>query len=79
MKKQSRSHLLYLEDMLLVMNRIAGHIAGLHFHRFKQDYKTVDAVIRNFEIIGEVSKKNTGFYQERISPCALGRNVFVKK
>jgi len=28
----------------------------LDFQRFKQDYKTVDAVIRNFEIIGEASK-----------------------
>ncbi|MDX2195530.1 MAG: HepT-like ribonuclease domain-containing protein [Cytophagales bacterium] len=29
---------------------------GLDFQNFKWDYKTVDAVIRNFEIIGEATK-----------------------
>ncbi len=51
--------------MLRAMNRIAGYIAGLHFHGFKQDYKTVDAVIRNFEIIGEASKKIPDFIKKK--------------
>jgi uncharacterized protein with HEPN domain len=38
------------------MDRIQEYIAGLDFQNFKRDYKTVDAVIRNFEIIGEASK-----------------------
>jgi len=38
------------------MIRIAEYISGLDFIDFKRDYKTVDAVIRNFEIIGEASK-----------------------
>ncbi|HKJ43756.1 MAG TPA: DUF86 domain-containing protein [Sunxiuqinia sp.] len=29
---------------------------GYSFDQFKKDYKTVDAVVRNFEIIGEASK-----------------------
>jgi len=47
---------MYLEDMNLAMERIAEYIYGLNYIRFKQDYKTVDAVVRNFEIIGEASK-----------------------
>lgn len=47
---------MYLEDIQTSMNRIAEYIDGLDFTSFKQDYKTVDAVIRNFEIIGEASK-----------------------
>jgi len=39
------------------MTRIAEYIEGYTFDKFKKDYKTVDAVIRNFEIIGEASKK----------------------
>jgi len=35
------------------MNRIADYIGGYNFDDFKKDNKTVDAVIRNFEIIGE--------------------------
>ena len=44
---------MYLEDMNIAMERIAEYIHGYTFIKFKQDYKTVDAVIRNFEIIIE--------------------------
>ena len=47
---------MYLEDILLSMSRISEYIGDLDFISFKRDYKTVDAVIRNFEIIGEASK-----------------------
>ena len=56
MKKEDRSFLMYLEDIKTGMDRIAEYIHGLQFIDFKRDYKTVDAVIRNFEIIGEASK-----------------------
>lgn len=38
------------------MTRIAEYLEGFDFDKFKKDYKTVDAVIRNFEIIGEAVK-----------------------
>jgi uncharacterized protein with HEPN domain len=47
---------MYLEDIQTAMSRIAGYIEGYDFYRFKKDHKTVDAVIRNFEVIGEASK-----------------------
>jgi len=47
---------MYLEDLLLAMNRIAEYIEGLTFMDFKRDHKTADAVIRNFEIIGEAAR-----------------------
>lgn len=47
---------MYLEDMNTAMERIAEYIHGFSFIQFKHDYKTVDAVIRNFEVIGEASK-----------------------
>jgi uncharacterized protein with HEPN domain len=55
-KKEDRAYNMYLEDILTAMKRIAEYIDGYNFKTFKQDYKTVDAVIRNFEIIGEASK-----------------------
>jgi len=57
MKKNERSYKMYLEDIQLAMSRIAEYIEGFDFGRFKKDYKTVDAVIRNFEIIGEAAKR----------------------
>jgi uncharacterized protein with HEPN domain len=55
-KKENRSYRMYLEDIQIAMSRIVEYINGLEFIDFKRDYKTVDAVIRNFEIIGEASK-----------------------
>ena len=56
MKKQDRTYIHYLEDILLSIQRIQEYISDLNFAKFKSDFKTVDAVIRNFEIIGEASK-----------------------
>jgi uncharacterized protein with HEPN domain len=55
---------MYLEDMKLAMDRIAEYIHGYTFIKFKQDYKTVDAVIRNFEVIGEASKNLPNKFKE---------------
>lgn len=46
----------YLEDILKSMLRITEYIDGKKFADFKKDYMLVDAVVRNFEIIGEASK-----------------------
>lgn len=56
MKPNERDNILHLEDIVLAMDRINEYISGLDFVHFKRDYKTVDAVIRNFEVIGEASK-----------------------
>ncbi|TCO07042.1 HepT-like ribonuclease domain-containing protein [Natronoflexus pectinivorans] len=56
MRRENRAYRMYLEDMNIAMERIAEYIHGLSFIQFKRDYKTVDAVIRNFEVIGEAAK-----------------------
>ena len=55
MAKQ-RDYILYLEDIRTSMLRIQEYISGHDADSFQQDHKTVDAVIRNFEIIGEATK-----------------------
>jgi len=55
-KKENRNSKMYLEDMCLAMERIAEYIEGLSLDHLKKDYKTIDAVTRNFEVIGEASK-----------------------
>ncbi len=47
------------------MSRIAEYLEGYTFDQFKKDYKTVDAVIRNFEIIGEASKNLPNHIKEK--------------
>ena len=38
------------------MKRIAEYISGYDLIKFQEDHKTIDAVVRNFEIIGEAAK-----------------------
>lgn len=38
------------------IRRIDDYLAALTFEEFSKDNKTVDAVIRNFAVIGEVAK-----------------------
>lgn len=60
-----REYILYLEDMFLSMQRIEEYLGDLDFKKFKMTYIVVDAVVRNFEIIGEASKKIPTDIQER--------------
>jgi len=46
---------LYLADIYHASNNILKYIKGYGFHDFKKDQKTIDAVLRNLEIIGEAS------------------------
>ena len=56
MKTTEREFILYLEDMMISMVRIEEYLGDLDFKRFKMNYLIVDAIIRNFEVIGEASK-----------------------
>lgn len=67
MKPSDRDPILYLEDIVLSMQRVHEYIHGLDFQQFKWDYKTVDAVIRNFEVIGEASKNVPQDIKEKYS------------
>ncbi len=46
----------FLEDILESMDLIADYIQGMDYDRFKNDRKTIDAVVRNLEIIGEAAR-----------------------
>jgi len=50
-----RSAELLLEDMLESCERILEYTKGLSFEYFKKNYLVVDAVVRNFTIIGEAA------------------------
>ena len=52
-----RDNLLLILDMLDAAQRIQTYTEGLDFDRFIDDQKTLDAVVRNFEIIGEASTR----------------------
>ena len=52
-----RSPRLLLEDILTAIGKIQRYIRDLDRVAFLADDKTVDAVVRNLEIIGEASRQ----------------------
>lgn len=46
---------LRISDILESVERIFEYTQGMDFEQFKDDTKTIDAVVRNFEIIGEAA------------------------
>lgn len=47
---------LYVEDLLESLELIIKYVEDMGFDDFENDKKTIDAVVRNFEVIGEASK-----------------------
>ena len=47
---------MYINDILTAIEHIMEYTESYDYNRFLNDYKTIDAVIRNFEIIGEAVK-----------------------
>jgi uncharacterized protein with HEPN domain len=48
---------LLVEDILESANKVLEYTGSLSFEEFLKDNKTSDAVIRNFEIIGEAANR----------------------
>ncbi len=52
-----RDFQVYVEDIIAAINSIEAYTKGLTYEDFVSDKKTVDAVIRNLEVIGEATKQ----------------------
>ncbi len=52
-----RDNILLLQDMLESANKILNYTNGFDLSKFLSDDKTADAVVRNFEIIGEAANR----------------------
>jgi uncharacterized protein with HEPN domain len=55
--KRSREYVDYLKDILDAIEKVEQFVEGMDFGKFSSDSKTLFAVIRALEIIGEASKK----------------------
>jgi uncharacterized protein with HEPN domain len=59
-----RSNLLLLQDINEAASKILSYTAAYNKDQFLADDKTIDAVIRNFEIIGEAAGRLTEDFRE---------------
>jgi uncharacterized protein with HEPN domain len=47
----------YLQDILESVDDVESFIRGMSFEEFKRDRKTISAVVRSIEVIGEAAKR----------------------
>ena len=52
-----RDYRVYLDDILEATARIRQYAGGLSLEALREDTRTLDAVVRNLEVIGEAVKK----------------------
>jgi len=53
----SRNWAMYAQDILTCIAKIEQYTAGLDYADFEADERTVDAVLRNLEVIGEAARQ----------------------
>jgi uncharacterized protein with HEPN domain len=57
----------YFEDILECIKKIDIYITGISYDDFIKDSKTVDAVVRNLEVIGEAARQVRGDIKKKYS------------
>lgn len=73
-----REATLYLEDIITSINRIYEYVDGLSLEKFTNDWKTIDAVIRNLEIIGEAARNMPEEMTEKYSDIPWGSMISMR-
>jgi len=62
---QTREYIFYLEDMVQSIDKIANYLQNIDYDQFLKNDMLIDAVIRNFEIIGEAANNVPFEIQEK--------------
>ena len=63
----SRDPALYVADMIEACERIVTYTAGLDQAGLRSDRRTVDAIVRNLEVLGEAAKRVAAEHKARAS------------
>lgn len=69
---------LYLQDILTSIEKISDYTRGLTEERLDKDCKTIDAVVRNFEIIGEAAKNMPEDVVDKYPDVPWGKMVSMR-
>jgi uncharacterized protein with HEPN domain len=63
---ESREMADYPDDILTAIADIEGFTRGMHYETFAEDKKTVNAVIRGLEVLGEAPKRiSTSIFRQK--------------
>lgn len=69
-KTTGRDWKLRVNDILICIEKIQSYTTGMTYEQFRQDDRTIDAVIRNLEIIGETAGYIPEVIQEKYPELA---------
>ena len=67
MSKKGRDYIFFLEDILDAIEKIEIYTKNVSFTKFCDNNMAIDAVIRNFEVIGEATKNIPKRIKEKYS------------
>jgi uncharacterized protein with HEPN domain len=57
----------FLDDIIEACDKISRYVSSFTIEQFRGDEKTIDAVVRNLEVIGEAAKKIPDEMRARIA------------
>jgi uncharacterized protein with HEPN domain len=60
-----RDPLILLDDMLLAIRKVRSYTKGMTKNELLEDERTLDAVIRNLEVLGEAAKYLPGDFRDQ--------------
>lgn len=74
-----RNTVLLLDDMLQSARKIKRYTQDLDYDSFVSDDKTIDAVVRNFEIIGEAANRIDPDFRDKKPRDWMEKNTWIPK
>jgi uncharacterized protein with HEPN domain len=74
-----RDPALLINDILDSCNKILQYTSTMNYEEFLKDSKTIDAVIRNFEIIGEAANSLPEEFKEQYPLNRLAQDPRIQK
>ncbi len=69
---------LLVDDICEAIDRAEQYIKGISFDAFSKDQKTIDAVVRNLEIIGEAANRLPDEFKEKHSDIEWNKVVGLR-
>lgn len=73
-----RGLLLYLQDILDSIRKIEEYTKGLTFAEFCKNNEKIDAVVRNFEIIGEAARNIPQEFKDKYPDLPVQKMVSMR-
>lgn len=73
-----RRLLLYLQDILDSIEKIKEYTNGLTFTEFSENEEKIDAVVRNFEIIGEAARNIPQEFADKYPDLPIEKMVSMR-